>query len=298
MDTNPEGSVEVKQPTIQERMMGVLSTPEEGQVEQSPEETQEEVVEEEVQEQPRYKVKVGSDEMEVDLDELIKGYSRTSDYTKKTQSLAEQRKQVEERQTEIEQARQKAIADRDAYAEKLKNVEQILSEPPQQDLAQLKNTDPVGYAVAVAEQAEKEKQLNAVRAEKAKIEQQQLQERQENHKRYIAEETRKLHSVMPDFADDIKGTVMKKEIREYAKELGYSDQELEMASDSRAVIALYEAAQYRKMKKGGKKVAPKVLKPGVASASPNQNNAYKKQRAKLRQTGRARDAAPLFAKFI
>lgn len=41
------------------------------------------------------KVKVGGDELEVPLSEALNGYSRTADYTRKTQELAQQRQQAE-----------------------------------------------------------------------------------------------------------------------------------------------------------------------------------------------------------
>jgi hypothetical protein len=44
---------------------------------------------------PRYKVKVDGKEVEVSLEELTKGYMRQADYTRKTQELAERRKQVQ-----------------------------------------------------------------------------------------------------------------------------------------------------------------------------------------------------------
>ena len=50
----------------------------------------------EEQEQPQvFSVKVDGKEVEVTLDELQKGYSRTQDYTRKTQQIAEARKQTE-----------------------------------------------------------------------------------------------------------------------------------------------------------------------------------------------------------
>jgi len=63
-------------------------------------EYQEEVVEE----APKYRVKVNGEELEVSLDELLNGYSRTADYQKKTQSLAEQRKAVEAERVKIDEA--------------------------------------------------------------------------------------------------------------------------------------------------------------------------------------------------
>ncbi len=45
--------------------------------------------------EPTYKVTVNGEEADVPLSELLKGYSREADYTKKTQALAEERKSLE-----------------------------------------------------------------------------------------------------------------------------------------------------------------------------------------------------------
>jgi len=44
---------------------------------------------------------------------------------------------------------------------------------PEENLEYLKETDPIGYAVKVAEMSQKEKQLMQVRAERERISQQQ-----------------------------------------------------------------------------------------------------------------------------
>jgi hypothetical protein len=44
---------------------------------------------------PRFNVKVGGQELEVELDELISGYQRQRDYTQKTQELAAERQRLE-----------------------------------------------------------------------------------------------------------------------------------------------------------------------------------------------------------
>ena len=51
----------------------------------------------------KYKVKVGDEELEVTLDELLQGYMRQADYTRKTQALAEERKKLEEQLKELEE---------------------------------------------------------------------------------------------------------------------------------------------------------------------------------------------------
>ena len=51
--------------------------------------------------QELYKVVVDGQEQEVTLDELTKGYSRQSDYTRKTEKLSQDRKSVEQKSNEI-----------------------------------------------------------------------------------------------------------------------------------------------------------------------------------------------------
>ncbi len=71
---------------------GVEDAPEE---ETSEEQSEEEEETEEGEQPQTFTVKVDGKEVSVTLDELQKGYSRTQDYTRKTQQIAEVRKQAE-----------------------------------------------------------------------------------------------------------------------------------------------------------------------------------------------------------
>lgn len=253
-----------------------------------------------VDEQPRYKVKASGEEIEVTLDDLIKGYQREADYTKKTQTLAEQRKQVEAERVVIEQAKK----ERDQYQQRLSVIENALRQAPQENLEALKETDPIGYAVKVAEQTQREKQLMAIRAEQQRIAQQQQAEQSQHLSQFLAVEAQKLSEAIPEYADAEKGVQVKKDIREYAKRIGWSDEELASVYDSRAVLTLYKAMQYEKLmsNKAGvtKKVAeaPKMLKPGVSRQSDPNAEQTKKAQAQLRKTGRVADAANVFERFL
>ncbi len=256
---------------------------------------------EEVQEQPRYKVKASGEEIEVTLDDLIKGYQREADYTKKTQTLAEQRKQVEAERQVIEQAK----TQRDQYQERLAMIESALKTyAPQENLEALKETDPIGYAVKVAEQTQREKQLQAVQLERARIAQQQQAEQSQSLNSHLAAEAQKLAEAIPEYADEQKSVQVKKDIREYAKKIGWSDEELASVYDSRAVLTLYRAMQYEKLmgNKAGvtKKVneAPKMLKPGVSRQTDVNAEQTKKAINQLKRTGNVRDAANAFERFI
>lgn len=70
--------------------------PAQEQQEEQPEGTQPEEDNPNTEEEPKYKVKVDGEEIEVTQEELLRGYMRQKDYTQKTQQLAEQRRQFEQ----------------------------------------------------------------------------------------------------------------------------------------------------------------------------------------------------------
>jgi len=271
-------------------------------VEVEEEEVTEEVEEEELQEEPqRFTVKAAGEEKEVTLDELMQGYQLGADYTKKTQEVAEQRKAVEAEQQAIQEAKQV----RDTYAQRLQAIEQFLTgnQDSPEDLAAMKENDPIGYAVKVAELTEKKEQLAQVKAEQDRLAQQQQAEQQQQMAKFVQQEAQKLSQVLPEFSDPTKGEQIRNEIRNYGKSVGFSDQELANVYDSRHVLMLHKAMQYDKLQKSKpavtKKVskAPKMVKSGTKVKEGN-SDVRKKQMQKLKQTGRAADAAALFENFI
>jgi hypothetical protein len=311
-NTNPDGSVLTVKGAAQ-AFEGFLGSdepqgqPEEAQAQaeevqyeaEAPEYEEGEDAEEEVQETPRYRVKAGDEELEVDLDELIKGYSRTADYTRKTQTLAEQRKAIEAESQKVQEA--KVL--RDQYAQRLQLIEQMLNQQPEEDLSALKDSDPIGYAVKMAERVEREKQLSAVRQEREAVLAKQQAEHQQFLQHHLRQEAERLTAAIPEYADEVKGELVKREIREYAKSIGFSDQELSQVYDHRAVVSLWKAAQYDKLMKSKpgavKKVAeaPKTLKPGTGTSQAADDQS-KKLRQQLKKSGKARDAAALFERFL
>ena len=256
--------------------------------------------EDEQEEPAKYRVKAAGEEREVTLDELIKSYQLGTDYTKKSQAVAEERKVVEAERQRIEEAKYL----RDQYAERLQVIEQMLNQQPEtENLDYLKETDPIGYAVKVAELSQREKQLAQVRAEQARIADQQQREQQEQLGQVVQAESRKLAEVIPEYADPQKGETLRRELREFGIKAGFSDQELANVYDSRAVLTLYKAMQYDKLQsaKPGitKKVneAPKVMKSGVSQPR-DSSDEMKKLKARAKQTGRVADAAKAFERFL
>ena len=262
-----------------------------------------EVQEDDSQEdEPSYVVKAAGEEKEVPLSELIKGYQLGADYTKKTTEVAEQRKLVEAERGAIEEAKYA----RDSYAQRLQAIDQFLtSQMPQEDLASLKENDPIGYAVKVAELSEKKEQLQAIRAEQARIAQEQQSENARAMSDRVAQEASKLAQVLPEFSDPAKGDNVRKEIRNYGKTLGFTDEELSQVYDSRHVLTLHKAMMYDKLQKSKpaitKKVneAPRMLRAGTSGGTKqSQEQTLQKQKSQLRTSGKVRDAAALFEQLL
>ena len=293
-----EGS-EQEQPEPQLEANDSEAESEEAEVQEESEVEQDEG-EDEQEEPPKYRVKAAGEEREVTLDELIKSYQLGTDYTKKSQAVAEERKAVEAERQRIEEAKYL----RDQYAERLQVIEQMLNQQPEtENLDYLKETDPIGYAVKVAELSQREKQLAQVRAEQARIAEQQHREQQEQLGQVVQAESRKLAEVIPEYADPQKGETLRRELREFGLKAGFSEQELANVYDSRAVLTLYKAMQYDKLQSAKpsitKKVneAPKVIKSGVSQPRDG-NDEVRKLKARAKETGRVADAARAFERFL
>ena len=288
---------EVEETEVEEEAEPEMEEAEEATEEDSEIEEDEEVVEEE----QTFTVKAAGEEKEVTLDELKKSYQLGSDYTKKTQEVAEQRKVIEQEAKAILEARKV----RDDYAQKLQAVEQFLvgNNDSPEDLSAMKENDPIGYAVKVAEMTEKKEQLQAVQSERHRLAEEQNAVRADQMQKFVAEEAQKLAQSLPEFSDKAKGEQIRNSIRNYGKKVGFTDEELSQVYDSRHVLVLHKAAQYDKLMAGKagvkKKVAnaPKTIK-GGAKVKQTVTDRTKKQQNRLLQTGDARDAAALFENFI
>ena len=312
-NTTPQGSGPLTVDTAAAAFLGMMEADEgAGNSQPEAEEISEEYVEEseselvdseEADEQPTrtFRIKAAGEDREVTETELIEGYQLGADYTKKTQKLAEERKSVEAERAKI----QEATKLRDQYAQRLQMMEQFLQQQNKgENLEALKEVDPIGYAVKVAEQAQREKQLAVLQQEQQRIAQQQQAEQSERLQSHLAEESQKLTSAIPGYGNPKEGDQIRKDIRDYAKSIGWSDQELAGLYDSRAVLSLYHGMKYAKLQSNkpsiAKKVeaAPKMLKAGTSAPRNTDKEQTQKLHSQLKKSGNVRDAARVFEKFL
>ena len=247
-------------------------------------------------EEPYYSVTVDGTDLSVNLEELIQGYQRNADYTRKTQELAQERTQssefVERSKKDVEAKLQKL--------DQLNNAAQaqLQQEYAEVDFEKLYDEDPVEAARLEHKMRKKHSQLAQV--------QQQTQELQsQEFNKYLGEQQKLLTQKIPEFTDEQKGPRFKQQMRDYLGNIGFNDTEINSVYDHRYVMLVKDAMSYRNLQKAKpgikKKVAnaPKVVKGGVAKSKGQADAEAKRQQlSKLRKTGQVRDAAKFFRNLV
>jgi len=253
----------------------------------------------EVEERKTFRVKAGGEEKDVTLEELVSGYQKGDDYTKKSQTLAEQRKVMETEAKAIQEAQHL----REEYQARLGQVSQILqqNDADYSDLEQLKENDPIAYAVKVAEKTENTKKMQVIQQEQARLAQESNQYRANQQAQFVAEQSKMLTEKVKEFSDPKKAEQIKNDIRSFGKSVGFSDVELSQVYDHRHVMILQKAMEYDKLQKANpginKKLsnAPKMSKKGNKVAK---TDVYTKQKKRLKSSGKLTDAVDVFKNFI
>ena len=248
----------------------------------------------------RYTVKIDGKTHEVDESELLAGYQRQADYTRKTQSLSEERKSFDAEKAAI-------AAERQHYAQQLAGlIQQIKTEASQEpDWTKLAEENPAEYVRQKAGWDLRQAKLHAAAYQHQQILQRQQEDMQKAQREYLRKEQDRLVEALPDWKDPVKAQAEKTGIVSYLKDTGFSDDEISGLADHRAVVIARKAMLYdalmSKRPEVEKKVAeaPKMQKSGV---SPTRGQRAQEQRAaklqQLRKSGRVEDAAAIFQDFL
>lgn len=260
-----------------------------------------EEAEEATQQAQTFRVKVDGEEVEVPLDELLKGYSRTADYTRKTQAIAEARKQAEAEAASAREERQR-------YAQTLEVLDAQLRtlQPPEIDWDRLYQENPVEWVRQREIQRTRQEQAAWVQSQRAALVQKQEQEEQIEQAQTLEVERAKLFEALPEWRDADKARAEKAKIVSYATErLGFSVEEISDIYDARAVVALRKAMLFDELMSKRDQMRPKIMqkakpmKAGAAS-SPQSSKvvASKAALSRLANSGSHKDAAAVFEQFI
>lgn len=196
--------------------------------------------------------KVDGEEVEVPLSEAVNGYQRQSDYTRGKQELAETREETEQL--------------RDAYAERLEMLAVTLGQ----------NLTP--------------QQQQAVATEYQRVKQQASAQEQATTAQVVEAEQGKLRESF-GWEDESEWDEARGQLREYAHDLGYSDEELSSVRDHRLLGVLERARRYEEAQRKGSEIREQAkqqksstLQPGTRAGQRKPGNAQA-ARERLKRTG-------------
>jgi hypothetical protein len=254
-----------------------------------------------------YTVRVNGEDVEVTLDELTQGYSRRSDYQRKTQEIAEQRKTVERQIQEAQAQFQKTQQMEQQYAELLPKLAQQLQadNQPEPNFDEAYAADPIEasrlerqYRVQKEERAKK---LQAIQSEQQRLMQESQQNQQARYQQHLAEQAQLLPDLIPAWKDEAVKATEVEAMRKWAVESGrVSPDQINQISDAGHVRLLHDAwrfslgqAKVEAKRKPATSKKGKAVRPGSKAGAPAQRTAVKNAAGKLQQTGSYRDAADL-----
>lgn len=247
-ETEAETEIEAQEEIEEDETEAEIEEEAEEEEEQELQEDQVEV--DETEELQTYVVKVGGEEIEVTQEELINGYSRNSDYTRKTQELSELRKDLDNKKSELDNNLSDLTRERAEYREMLPKIKAMLQngfvEEPNWE--SLKEQDQVEYLTKKQEWDEHLNKIKSVDAEYNRIIEQENAERQEQLKKQLLDSQQKLSDLLPEWKDEKVKMEEISEITKTAESLGFTKEEVASVTDYRFILLLRDASLYNKQK--------------------------------------------------
>jgi hypothetical protein len=298
--------IEEEQSTEEEDDESVEEESESDEEDDESEESEEET--EESEEPELFTVKVGGEEFEVTLDELAKGYSRQSDYTKKTQELSEHRKGFDDLTQKYNHELQSIQGERQQYINSLEEIINSTSAKAEEygniDWEKLKEEDPIEYFTKRDEINETRQKVIEYRHQQEQAQKVQSEKFQESFREWTAGEVGKLQELIPEFSNPDSSQKVRGNLREYATAQSFSPEEIGNLVDSRQIHVLYKAMKYDELQKADvktKKVKnkPKVVKAGRGAQKGEGSKVKRtKQLKRLQASGRIDDAVHMLEDHI
>ena len=303
---------EEAQPTEEEESQPLEedeSFEEESEEKEEAEEAEEESEETEGEEEEElYAVTVNGEEVAVSLDELLSGYSRQSDYTRKTQEIANDRKEMESLQQQYNSEIAQIQQERQQYMDALTNVMQgsmgELEKFATVDWNALRENDPIEYVTTREQYREAQEKIQGLQNEQARAAQTQQAQMQKAQQEMLQVEKGKLVEALPDWGVPDKQKELATNLQSYAKEQGFTADELNSLIDHRSILVLLKAQKYDQLQKSNVKSKklknkPKVIRAGTGTSTTKSDRSKRTaQMKRLRGTGHIDDASALLEDFI
>jgi len=246
---------------------------------------------------------IDQEESDVSISDLVKNYQMGHAADKRLEDAKGKRDQLSK---EVEEHRQSLSQQYSHINLMIAEAEKFLSE---EDLTELRETDPAEYAIKVQENRDKKEKLQTLQFE---VSTEQNKAVLEAYSSRVVEERERLLDAIPEWKTNPSGA---KQVREYMKGLGFSDIEIDGQVvdgivkvpgivDHRAYVLANKAMLFDQL---NQKTAPrkKVVKalPKVRSGKPKpkaeaDTEKQKVQRTRLKKSGSIDDAASVIRGLV
>lgn len=231
--------------------------------------------------------------------ELIRGFRREDDYTRKTQAMAEKVKTAE---AETEETRKERAVYAHLVGELRKHLQKM--QPKEPDWAKLKADDPVEYAIQSVEWSRRQDQIKAAQAEETRLAELEAKEKAEKQQGQLSEALKqqrvKLYELLPHWKDPAKATAEGAQVRAYALKAGLSKEEVDSIAQTSAlaISILRKAMLYDRAVERSKGLRPSPQPAPRNTATPGASNRVIRNASELRKatqrlakTGALKDAS-------
>lgn len=235
------------------------------------------------------KTKIDGKDGTAKFDDLIKSYQLRGHVDNESRSVAEQKRVLQQRMSEVEQA----------AAARVQHLDQLIGMADQEltreyqsiDWQRLRAENPGEYSARLTDfNARKQSLQQAAQAVQVEREQQQ-QQRQTQLQEFLAAEREKLATVIPEWKDSATASKEQREIKEWGLKVGFESHELDSIARSAHVAALRKAMLYDRLQESKKAVeakvrtAPKLVKPGQAPSENREQQTVRNLRTRIVKSG-------------
>tara|TARA_R100001594_G_scaffold39318_1_gene70899 strand:- start:21938 stop:22912 length:975 start_codon:yes stop_codon:yes gene_type:complete len=242
------------------------------------------------------------EDVEISASELNNYLLRQQDYTRKTQALSEERKQLEEQKGNLGAIHQ--------LSEQLKSEYDALRAVDNEEISaeywnQLKAENPVQYLVERNEFQERRLEREQAERRVADLQNQLQQQQSLEQQQRLENEAEKLQEIIPEWQDNETANREREALKVYGTTQGYSEQELGSVTDSRAVSILRKAMLYDALQSKRSEIKQRVDKSPASAQAVRAINAPVRKRTtlqrhqqQLKKSGKLKDATSVFENLL
>ncbi len=255
-----------------------------------------------------FEIDIDGEKTKVTSDELIAGYQRNEEYSRKTTELADYSRNLQQGHTQIAKQYGERLRSVNGIVNTVRNM--LIGDINSQEMQHLRATNPNQWAIERQHMQDRIDQvtgvLNQIQTEQQNHEQRVLQQQQQNLHDNVGLEATKLKQLVPGWDDNTKVA-----LGEYLGKQGFSAQELAGVYDARMLSIAHKAKLYddlmakkKEPLRQKKKKLPKKISSGggeiakKTSKAANQWTSYSRLKSKAKKSGNMRDAGKAIAELL